>query len=583
MRKTPIMFIVLLLTVSFNPLLIFGAEAPHAVSRVTTAHTMSDTSWTDITGATISSGDLTSGNTYLIIATAQFTLDAINSLFGLRLVHGATPTEFDDSVFYIDLNSSNSYNSYAYYTIWTAASGEDIDLQGQVAVGTNTMSVDQIVLTAIDLTDVTYHSAKDTTDDTLNTTYSDGASVSFSVSSDSDILVLGRTSVENLDLAANTQTRFNHNSGSDVEPVVSLEGENSGETVLHSIMRGYTQTSASGSNTYAIQSRQDAGSSTPDRRGSEIIAIELDTSFTGSDQDYVSTLTAVSDTDFATNLNTISFTPSVTSDSLVMSFAVTEVASSTSGRTQQRIQQDSTDTPSTQTSDSYDFFRRNDVTDAFGYTIHDIVNVSTGGSTIDSDASRDSTIDGIQYRGLVITSLDLAGGGPGPTDPNDDIQQNVGCCLFNFDFATYMLAYLSDFDIFAYGQQNRDEIDRFKIVATATFPSIDLGQLRIDAEQRVLPALENRVNQLLRSEFNGLKFDTDIRLKLINSTSVQIFPEVSYEGRTSISQEERDIIYDGVVDDLIILIDDGVTALGGTVTDFHIHKTFGAIDVAVNP
>ncbi len=384
------------------------AAADHEITRVTTAQTTTSTSYGNISGASISNTNLTAGTEYLIQVSASIKISSAGQLMGVRVTHGSTPTVFDDSTHEQETNTSDRYYPYHYFTKWTAVSGEDINVQFRTGNVSHTVTADQIVITAIELTNVNYHHNKVTTDDTTSTTWTSGASTSFSVSSDDKILVLARGRYENLSTADNTESRILH--GSDVEPEVSVEGENAGEMITHFLMRAYSQTSASGSNTYAFQSRQDAGGASVDRRGSEIIAIEL-SSFDVAEFSYTDASVVVSATDFATQLESDTITPNTTGDVFAMVYASNEMDTSTTSQFHFRMQKDGTDTPASQTTDKLGYHRRNDVDEIYQATIHDIANVTTSGSTFDFDASKTGTHEGVKARCIVLFTLELASSG----------------------------------------------------------------------------------------------------------------------------------------------------------------------------
>jgi hypothetical protein len=109
----------------------------------------------------------------------------------LRVVHGSTA--FDDSEQLWANSASTRRTPYFWWTVWTAVSGEDINLQYRSNSSNNpTASLDFIVLLAINLshenTDWVY--AERSTDDALTTTFLDGASITFTPGSASDWLVL---------------------------------------------------------------------------------------------------------------------------------------------------------------------------------------------------------------------------------------------------------------------------------------------------------------------------------------------------------------------------------------------------------
>jgi hypothetical protein len=109
------------------------------------------------------------------------------------VVHGSTA--FDDSEQLWASGASTRRTPYFWWTVWTAVSGEDINVQYSINThNAPTASLD-LVLLAINLSDdVTENTdwvyAERSTDDALTTTFLDGASITFTPGSASDWLVL---------------------------------------------------------------------------------------------------------------------------------------------------------------------------------------------------------------------------------------------------------------------------------------------------------------------------------------------------------------------------------------------------------
>jgi hypothetical protein len=170
------------------------AAIAHASRVNTTNQTTTSTTYVDATNGDIASGNLTTGEKYLLLAMAQFGPN--NSAQGcfIRVVHGSTA--FDDSEQLFAASQATRRTPYFWWTVWTAVSGEDINLQFRSnANNVPTASLDFIVLLAINLSDdvtenTDWVSAERSTDDALTTSFLDGASITFTPGSASDWLVL---------------------------------------------------------------------------------------------------------------------------------------------------------------------------------------------------------------------------------------------------------------------------------------------------------------------------------------------------------------------------------------------------------
>jgi len=118
-----------------------------------------DSLWTTIPSISLSSGEFTAGNKYLIILRADVrgsegsnggnSFDGAN--YGIRSVHGST--EFVGSELSYAFQVLRSM-AYTYFTVWTAVPSEDITMQF-IVHNDNTESVfaDNISITAIELED----------------------------------------------------------------------------------------------------------------------------------------------------------------------------------------------------------------------------------------------------------------------------------------------------------------------------------------------------------------------------------------------------------------------------------------------
>jgi hypothetical protein len=103
------------------------AAIAHA-SRVNTMNqTTTSGTYVDATNGDIASGNFTTGDKYLILAMAQFGVNNSSQGVYVRVVHGSTA--FDDSEQLWTSSATTKRTPYFWWTVWTAVSGEDINIQ----------------------------------------------------------------------------------------------------------------------------------------------------------------------------------------------------------------------------------------------------------------------------------------------------------------------------------------------------------------------------------------------------------------------------------------------------------------------
>ena len=108
--------------------------------------------WTDIPGATIDSGNFTTGRKYLILTSVWFDSGSSGNNAALVVQHGST--NFTES--FTSLESANSPRQYkiTWFTVWTAVASEGIKMQQRLYENSGaTVRSDQIKLLAIELSE----------------------------------------------------------------------------------------------------------------------------------------------------------------------------------------------------------------------------------------------------------------------------------------------------------------------------------------------------------------------------------------------------------------------------------------------
>ena len=103
-------------------------------SELTTqaSHT-GDTNFVDVdtTNARLASGSFTVGKQYLLVVFVRHAGNSSSANSSLRVQHGSTTFDDSDHTYEYSGDSARPW-SYTWFTVWTAVSGEDIDLQFKV-------------------------------------------------------------------------------------------------------------------------------------------------------------------------------------------------------------------------------------------------------------------------------------------------------------------------------------------------------------------------------------------------------------------------------------------------------------------
>lgn len=386
-------------------LVLFMAELAHASSVQTTAQTTGSTSFSDVSGVSIASSNFVAGRKYLLLISANVS----NTSAGraeVQLIHGSTA--FGESLREYTVVTANEYTSWAFFTVWEAVASEDVKMQFRAI--TNTCKVDQIELTAIDLTLLRENThwlfAERSTDDALSTSFTDGASVTFTPEVAShDWLVLTYAQIAAAD-GNRSISRLNESVGATTAPS-STEGDNNFDgTITYALSRSFTFTAAS--RTVKEEAATNAGTSHT-RQHSSIFLLDLH-QFAASAHAYTDADANLSNTNYATQLQTISITPTIAGDVVWGGYWGFDRAA-TGREGEWRIQIDNADDPAGQTTDNYQFDADNIAASEQPETIYGLTNLSAAAHTFDLDASADATTNTPtgQNRHLFAFSTELAG------------------------------------------------------------------------------------------------------------------------------------------------------------------------------
>ena len=390
-----------------------AAVIAHAFTEVNTQQTTVSTSYVDITGAAITSGNFTAGKKYLLVISAQLGDTVGNKRDYIRALHGTTV--FAESEMIIrDVNAAQR-TVYGWMTVWTAVSGEGIKLQFATAAA-GTATADYITLLAINLSDdVTENTdwffAESATNLGLTTTFQDGGAITFTPGTAShDWLVLsyaqsvvtagGPFPISRLDRSGEATSSL---------PEARRQPIGTAEINGYPLARVFTLAAAS--NTFKEQSALDTGTSGT-RLHSAIFALNLN-KFRNHAFAYTEADSALSATDYATQLQTLSVTPDVISDVWVGAYWGFD-RNASAREAEFRVQLDNSDQPAGQTTSNLQFAGGNDgAADEHPMILHTMPNLSAAAHTIDLDASSDSATGAPagQQMTLWAVTMELAAAG----------------------------------------------------------------------------------------------------------------------------------------------------------------------------
>lgn len=395
-----------------------AAEIGHAFASATSAWTHTgDTSFTDITGASIGSGSFTTGKKYLLLFAAQMVYsNAASGEMSIQSLHGTTA--FGDSEQRYNPGSTTIYYNYTFFTVWTAVASEGVKLQGKTSASGNTITVDQVTMTAINLSDDILENTdwffnERTTDDSLtSTSFTDGGSVTFTPAGSSDwlvisesVLVVGTANGSRFSSQINRSGEASSSApNNQQQPVTTTEFYGSVNLAAFSLTNA--------SNTFKEQSNRASGTATFTRNYSAIFAVNLN-KFKDHVFAYTTAELDTSGTDFATQTQTASLAPSVTGDVWSLSAAISALGASTNS-TKFRHQIDNSDDPASQTSDAYSQGEVNNANVTKPLFIQTVSNLDTSSHTFDQDASSSTTGTGkgLKERVIIAMTMNLAGSVP---------------------------------------------------------------------------------------------------------------------------------------------------------------------------
>jgi len=391
----------------------------HTFVEVNSEFTTASNVYVDVTGAVISSGSFTVGKKYLLVITAQVVEDA-GGYFFMQPRHGST--DFAESgQYFAPAGSGSGVNfryTYGWFTVWTAVSGEAIQLRMGVTSGN--AIVNKVGMLAICLSDdvvenTDWFFAEATADASLSTTPSDGASITFTPSGASDWLVL---SLARIDYSATsvivTSKMVRSGEASSSTPAEVLDASATDQEDTRFLARVFACTAAS--NTFKEQSV--SGSSSSTRVYSSIFALNLN-KFAAHGFTYTDGGQALGTaSDFVTNIQSASITPAVTGNVWMLSYFTCDVGDANE-RSTQRLQVDGSDQPAGQTTDAYKFDVGHSLlsTNDKAMVLSTVASLSNASHTLTLDSSTNSSTGTptAKQRLIMAVSMELASGAPPPS------------------------------------------------------------------------------------------------------------------------------------------------------------------------
>jgi hypothetical protein len=308
-----------------------SAEVAHGSLFDTTARTLTNNTWAEVTQYAVSATNFVPGNKYLIVARIGFNGNNNGSLFGFQAYHGtnfSTATAFTDSRFILEPDRTAAVygDGFNWFTVWTAVSNENLHFGAQAAV-TRTAQFQDFAVMWISLTNGLvensdwYYTASTHSGDATNAYWTNGASCTFDGGSNA-WLILAHTHWT-IDSTANRyQMRINFNGTGYSEAM--YEEENASEESTRVAM--YVVTNWTGSKTVRTEYKTDSATTPADCTDTKIFALKLNAfaDYFGNYNTGTFSLTPV-DTWVSVNSNT-TYTASRTGDVAIFAFDVARSA-----------------------------------------------------------------------------------------------------------------------------------------------------------------------------------------------------------------------------------------------------------------
>lgn len=411
------------------------AAIAHAYAERTAALTNATTTFAS--AVSLAAVNFTAGKKYLLWVTAQTGCDSTGAGYQPELIvtHGATT--FEDSRYYYKLITAGQRTPYAWFHVWTAVDGEDVDLQFRSGNVAAIASIDQANILAVCLSDdltegVDWHYGEDGTDSGLIsiTTPLDGASITFTPPSGGNKwLIASLAQIKATNSGVSMGSRLSRTGeATQLHPEIILEPAEA-NNVLDQLIAPCVFQLGAVSQTFKQQSLSYGSTDQHNRWHSRVFALNL-SKFKSSAFAYTADPTPgdLTETVWGAEAQSLAFTPDVEGPCWIGGYT-TFVKGSINARIGFRLQVDDADTPATQTADAYVFHRGKDARDADGLHIQALPTLTTAAHTAALDAySAAAGASGyqlLQHRLLWAMSMELA---PPPASTVDigSITPNAG-------------------------------------------------------------------------------------------------------------------------------------------------------------
>lgn len=372
---------------------------------VSTRQTTMNRSYTDISGAAIADTEFMAGEKYLILVTGMLDLASNAQNVAARVLHGSTA--FDDSVLSIEPASTNQRTIYPWFEVWTAVAGEGIKVQFKNDDGVTTAGADNMVLSAIRISQLVQNTdwfvATNTTPTALTSTFQDGATVTFTPGTAGDYLVLTLSQVSGPSGTQAIQSRQNRSGeASSTDPTTQIEGEDPTNDVQQHLI-GCVYSLGTSSNTFKEQVRTLSGT-TGSRISSKVLVLRLAAFRSAASAYTAAQLDSTAGGAFSDQVQTVAMAPAVGGDVLCFGsflWVCNGLGISVNGR----LQVDNTDVPPTQTGDGYPLETSADAADVVPIWFHTISTLDTSSHTLDVDGSTATATAGRGYKNRLAVML----------------------------------------------------------------------------------------------------------------------------------------------------------------------------------
>ncbi len=396
------------------------AEIAHKYVEVTAAQTTASSTYVDVPGATIAAADLVAGKKYLIVAISQLKVGSVSGdEVAMQVVHGSTA--FPSSEHRQNSPGAQEWRPYAWFTVWTAVASEDLQVQFNSPKSTTITAAHTTIFVmnlSDDLTENTdwFFSENSTSVDLdaiqPNWTTTNNATVTFTPAAGDDWLVMCRSRIEVESANDNYLTRVvSTGTFAETQPLASQEGEGSTDFMVHHLCRVFKALGAV-SQTFKTESRMDGsgvGGGTENRTHNAVFALNLD-KFESQGSIWTEAELALSETAFATTVQTLTFAPISTGDVWILGQWITDIGG-TGHDVQFRLQVAGADQPPSQVARN---FGQLDSTDEMPVHIQTVESLSAS-SVIDLDGSKEAAATTVaEDRVVMAVSMVLAAGGPTP-------------------------------------------------------------------------------------------------------------------------------------------------------------------------